>query len=77
MFVILDQYVLVVNVYDDNVVMMLQVNLHDDGFDRRIAFDQDAWVGVRVLSRYAVAQVPDSPASARGMLTTDLRGYVG
>jgi len=37
--VALDQYVFVVNVFDDDVVMLLGVDLHDDGFDGGIAFD--------------------------------------
>jgi len=28
-----DQYVFVVNVFDDNVMMLFGVDLHDDGFD--------------------------------------------
>ena len=46
MLVALDQHVLVVNVFDDEVVMMLCINFHDDGFDGRIALDEYACIEV-------------------------------
>jgi len=42
MFVALDEQVFVVYIFNDYVVVLLGIDLEDDGFDRGIALDEDA-----------------------------------
>ena len=42
MLIALNQDVLVIYLLHDNPVLLFPVDLHDDGFDGRIAFDQNA-----------------------------------
>lgn len=39
----LHQYMLVVDVFDDEFVVVLGVDTHDDGFDGGVALDEDTW----------------------------------
>lgn len=42
----LDKHVLVIDVLDNEVVAMVIVDLDQDCFDRRVAFHQDAFMGL-------------------------------
>jgi hypothetical protein len=45
--VLLDDDALLVQVLDNVLVVVFAVDRHDDGLDRRVALDQDAWRGER------------------------------
>lgn len=42
-FVILDEYMLVVNIFDDELVAVVVVDAVDDGLDGRVAFDKNTY----------------------------------
>lgn len=42
MLIVLDQDVFVIYLFHDDPVLLFPVDLHDDGFDGGIAFDQNA-----------------------------------
>jgi hypothetical protein len=43
MLVSLDQHMLIVDVFDDEFVVVFAVDFEEDGFDRGVAFDEDAF----------------------------------
>lgn len=48
----LHQDMLVVDVFDDEFVVVLGVDAHDDGFDGGVALDKDTWAEVTHRARH-------------------------
>ena len=40
MFIALDQYVFIVDIFNNEVMLMLSINLHQNCFNRRVALHQ-------------------------------------
>lgn len=48
----LDQHIFIVNIFDNDVVVVLGVDPYDDGFDGGVAFDENTWGEVIRLAPY-------------------------
>ena len=62
----LDQDVLIVDVFNDEVVVVLVIYSVDDGFDRRVALNENACVVFQQIPRICT-RIYLVPATARGI----------